>query len=382
MAFGVVATLWGREPETPPTVAAVARRGGRAAVPRVLLAQGRAGASWCSSSSTSWATPSPARSPPRSCCAARGFSLDDVGYVNKGMGLAATIVGVLFGGALMVRLGLYRALLVFGVLQAVSNLAFMWLAAAGKSYAADGVRGGLREPHRRHGHRGLRGAADGAVRRTASPPRSTRCSPRWPPSAASTWARPPATLTDPEAARAGVDHVLLPGPSSRRCRAWRCCGGSAPRSARSTCPRARLPSNSVRRPGHANEIVIPGSTRNPALFMNPAGPGSRPGRRRGIRDDDEEYATTTRNTRRRRGIRDDEARLNRVSPPTPPARRARPARAGLGVVDDHHHHPAPALAIEHPAGHARTPVSVPPLRCACPAAAPLPKRRLKVPSTA
>jgi PAT family beta-lactamase induction signal transducer AmpG len=63
-----------------------------------------------------------------------GFPLDDVGYVNKGMGLAATIFGALFGGALMVRLGLYRALLAFGVLQAVSNLGFMALAATGKSY--------------------------------------------------------------------------------------------------------------------------------------------------------------------------------------------------------------------------------------------------------
>ena len=62
------------------------------------------------------------------------FSLDDVGYVNKGMGLAATIFGALFGGALMVRLGLYRALMTFGILQAVSNLAFMALAAAGKSW--------------------------------------------------------------------------------------------------------------------------------------------------------------------------------------------------------------------------------------------------------
>lgn len=63
-----------------------------------------------------------------------GFALDDVAYVNKGMGLAATIVGALLGGALMVRLGLYRSLMAFGVLQAVSNLAFMWLAVAGKSY--------------------------------------------------------------------------------------------------------------------------------------------------------------------------------------------------------------------------------------------------------
>ena len=63
-----------------------------------------------------------------------GFSPDDVGYVNKGMGLAATILGVLFGGALMVRFTLYRALMTFGILQAVSNLMYMWLAVAGKSY--------------------------------------------------------------------------------------------------------------------------------------------------------------------------------------------------------------------------------------------------------
>ena len=63
-----------------------------------------------------------------------GFSLEDVGYVNKGMGLAATIVGALFGGALMVKLGLYRSLMGFGILQAVSNLTFMWLAMVGKSY--------------------------------------------------------------------------------------------------------------------------------------------------------------------------------------------------------------------------------------------------------
>ena len=63
-----------------------------------------------------------------------GFSLSDVGYVNKGMGLAATIAGALFGGALMVRLGLYRSLLYFGILQAVSTLTFMLLAMAGKSY--------------------------------------------------------------------------------------------------------------------------------------------------------------------------------------------------------------------------------------------------------
>lgn len=62
------------------------------------------------------------------------FSATDVGTINKGFGLVATIVGALWGGAWMVKLGLYRSLLLFGVLQALSNLGFMLLAAAGKNY--------------------------------------------------------------------------------------------------------------------------------------------------------------------------------------------------------------------------------------------------------
>jgi len=63
-----------------------------------------------------------------------GFSPTDVGTVNKGFGLAATIVGATIGGTLMVRLGLFRSLLVFGIFQAVSILSFVVLALAGKSY--------------------------------------------------------------------------------------------------------------------------------------------------------------------------------------------------------------------------------------------------------
>src|SRR5690606_7490983 len=64
-----------------------------------------------------------------------GFSLTDVGVVNKGVGLAATIGGVLAGGALLLRVSLFRCLVAFGVLQAVTNLGFLALAIAGKSYA-------------------------------------------------------------------------------------------------------------------------------------------------------------------------------------------------------------------------------------------------------
>ena len=60
------------------------------------------------------------------------FASAEVGVVNKVMGLWLSIAGALLGGALMLRLGLWRALMLFGVLQMVSNLGFWWLAVAGK----------------------------------------------------------------------------------------------------------------------------------------------------------------------------------------------------------------------------------------------------------
>ena len=60
------------------------------------------------------------------------FSPAEVGVVNKVFGLWLTIVGALVGGALMIRLGLWRALFVFGIAQLLSNLGFWWLASAGK----------------------------------------------------------------------------------------------------------------------------------------------------------------------------------------------------------------------------------------------------------
>lgn len=62
------------------------------------------------------------------------FTPTEVGAINKGMGLAATLIGVVFGGVLMAKMGLFRSLLLFGILQALSNLTFMWLAAIGKDY--------------------------------------------------------------------------------------------------------------------------------------------------------------------------------------------------------------------------------------------------------
>jgi len=63
-----------------------------------------------------------------------GFSVTEVGAINKILGLVATIVGALAGGALMTRLSLYGALMLFGVLQAVTNLGFWFLAVTPKAY--------------------------------------------------------------------------------------------------------------------------------------------------------------------------------------------------------------------------------------------------------
>jgi PAT family beta-lactamase induction signal transducer AmpG len=63
-----------------------------------------------------------------------GFSLTDVGTINKVLGLASLLLGGLLGGLLLVRMSLVRALLLFGALQAISNLSFAVLAWAGKSY--------------------------------------------------------------------------------------------------------------------------------------------------------------------------------------------------------------------------------------------------------
>jgi PAT family beta-lactamase induction signal transducer AmpG len=60
------------------------------------------------------------------------FSSAEVGVVNKIIGLWLTIGGALIGGVLMLKLGLWRALLFFGVLQMASNMGFWWLAVSGK----------------------------------------------------------------------------------------------------------------------------------------------------------------------------------------------------------------------------------------------------------
>ncbi len=64
------------------------------------------------------------------------FTKTEIGAVTKAFGLAATISGSLVGGAMMLKIGMKRALIGFGVLQAVSPLCFAALAFVGKNHFA------------------------------------------------------------------------------------------------------------------------------------------------------------------------------------------------------------------------------------------------------
>lgn len=63
-----------------------------------------------------------------------GFSQTSIGAIQGGMGLLATIVGALTGGAILSQIGINRSLWVFGGLQALSNLAYYILAQVGQNY--------------------------------------------------------------------------------------------------------------------------------------------------------------------------------------------------------------------------------------------------------
>jgi MFS transporter, PAT family, beta-lactamase induction signal transducer AmpG len=62
---------------------------------------------------------------------AMGFAKLDIGLVAKNAGLWPALIGSLAGGLWMVRLGINRALWLFGVVQLASILGFAWLAAIG-----------------------------------------------------------------------------------------------------------------------------------------------------------------------------------------------------------------------------------------------------------
>lgn len=53
-----------------------------------------------------------------------GFAPELIGTVNKILAVVATIIGALVGGSLMSQWGTYRSLMIFGILQAVSNFGY------------------------------------------------------------------------------------------------------------------------------------------------------------------------------------------------------------------------------------------------------------------
>jgi PAT family beta-lactamase induction signal transducer AmpG len=63
-----------------------------------------------------------------------GFSLDAIAYVNKMLGVGSILLGGLTAGLLLIRWSLYRALLVFGLMQATTNVLFVLLAMVGKNF--------------------------------------------------------------------------------------------------------------------------------------------------------------------------------------------------------------------------------------------------------
>ncbi|WP_422646153.1 muropeptide MFS transporter AmpG [Xenorhabdus japonica] len=68
-----------------------------------------------------------------------GFNPAEVGMINKTLGLTATIVGALYGGYLMHKMSLFRALMIFGILQTVSNFGYWILAITPKDIYSMGA---------------------------------------------------------------------------------------------------------------------------------------------------------------------------------------------------------------------------------------------------
>lgn len=81
---------------------------------------------------------------------ALGFTKVEVATISKVYGVVATLCGVAVGGAVVERLGIFRALLVCGALQAASNLMYAVLAWYGRdlsvltlSISAENLTGGM-----------------------------------------------------------------------------------------------------------------------------------------------------------------------------------------------------------------------------------------------
>ena len=79
-----------------------------------------------------------------------GFDKTEIAYYAKVLGLGGTLLGVFFGALMVARINILKTLLICGILQALSNLMFVWLAAAGNdttllalTIAAENFTGGM-----------------------------------------------------------------------------------------------------------------------------------------------------------------------------------------------------------------------------------------------
>jgi MFS transporter, PAT family, beta-lactamase induction signal transducer AmpG len=68
-----------------------------------------------------------------------GFTQTEVGTMQGVFGLGALIVGVLAGGLVVGRIGLFRSLWIFGALQALSNVSYVVLSQVGRNGAVMGA---------------------------------------------------------------------------------------------------------------------------------------------------------------------------------------------------------------------------------------------------
>ena len=149
MCIGIVATLWAKEPKhysnPPPNLVAacveplkefLSRK--NAIILLLLIIFYKLGDAFANSLTTTF------------LIRELGLSTEAVGYINKIIGLSATIIGAFMGGMLMARVGLYRSLLWFGFLQAITNFLFMILALIGPNLtmtvvaiSAENLAGGM-----------------------------------------------------------------------------------------------------------------------------------------------------------------------------------------------------------------------------------------------
>jgi PAT family beta-lactamase induction signal transducer AmpG len=65
-----------------------------------------------------------------------GFTKDEVAAVTKVYGVVMTLVGAFVGGALAMRMGVMRVLMLGAALSAATNLLFAWLAGVGHDVTA------------------------------------------------------------------------------------------------------------------------------------------------------------------------------------------------------------------------------------------------------